>query len=140
MHKDTRQRAVDVKCESPMLAAWPWRGSEVSPPVLRQYLSRVQPVCYLAPRKNQEARGGKLMQYKLKSIDARHLATSDPRRELGAAARRALVALAESLRGAMEEPLLLADGFKPKLIAGLVDAGLATKTAEPGQPDLPAAD
>jgi hypothetical protein len=30
----------------------------------------------------------------------------------------------------MEEPLLLTHGFKPKLIAGLVDAGLATKTAE----------
>ena len=70
------------------------------------------------------------MQYKLKSIDARHLATSDPRRELGAAARRALVALTESPEGAMEEPLLLAHGFKVKLIAGLVDAGLATKTAE----------
>ena len=70
------------------------------------------------------------MQYKAKSIDARHLATSDPRRELGAAARRALVALAESPQGAVEEPLLLAHGFKPKLIAGLLDAGLATKTAE----------
>jgi hypothetical protein len=58
------------------------------------------------------------------------LATSDPRRELGTAARRALDALAESPEGAMEEPLLLTHGFKPKLIAGLVDAGLATKTAE----------
>ena len=49
---------------------------------------------------------------------------------LGAAARRALVALAESPEGAMEEPLLLTHGFKPKLIAGLVDAGLATKRAD----------
>ena len=33
----------------------------------------------------------------------------------------------------MEEPLLLTHGFKPKLIAGLVDAGLATKRAERGK-------
>jgi hypothetical protein len=32
--------------------------------------------------------------------------------------------------GAVEEPLLLTHGFKSKLIAGLVDAGLATKAAE----------
>jgi hypothetical protein len=30
----------------------------------------------------------------------------------------------------MEEPLLLTYGVKPKLIAGRVDTGLATKTAE----------
>ena len=70
------------------------------------------------------------MQYKLKSIDARHLATSYPRRELGAAARRALVALAESPQGVIEAPLLLAQGFKPKLVDRLVDAGLATKRTE----------
>jgi hypothetical protein len=49
---------------------------------------------------------------------------------LGATARQALVVLAESPEGRMEEPLLLTCGVKPKLIAGRVDAGLATKTAE----------
>jgi len=45
---------------------------------------------------------------------------------LGAGARQALVVLAESAEGAMEEPLLTY-GVKPKLITRLVDAGLATK-------------
>jgi hypothetical protein len=49
---------------------------------------------------------------------------------LGTAARRALVALAESPQGDMEELLLLTYGLKPKLIDRLVDAGLATKRAE----------
>jgi hypothetical protein len=38
--------------------------------------------------------------------------------------------LAETPQGAVEAPQLLAHGFKPKLIAGLVDAGLATKRTE----------
>ena len=45
---------------------------------------------------------------------------------LGAGARQALVVLAESAEGAMEEPLLTY-GVKPKLITRLIDAGLATK-------------
>ena len=46
---------------------------------------------------------------------------------LGAAARQLLVALAESPQGVMAAPLLLARGFKPKLVDRLVDAGLASK-------------
>ena len=48
---------------------------------------------------------------------------------LGATARQALVALAESPQGAMAAPLLLAHGFTPKLVGRLVDAGLASKTS-----------
>jgi hypothetical protein len=63
------------------------------------------------------------------ALTGRNFSEYQSNSRLSPAARRALAKLADSPEGSTEN-LLLAHGFKRRLIAGLVDAGLATAKTE----------